>query len=161
MGQQDKKILIVDDEAGVRDILRINLEGEGYLVCEAGDGVEALERTQQDAPDLLILDLMMPRLSGWEVLRRLEADPCYAGLPIIILSALAGEEDVMRGLEQGALEYLSKPFDPLDVSEKVRLLLQDLDGRSRQAYRQRAIECRRRNMQSLDRFFGAVCQGGN
>jgi len=158
MDQSSKKILIVDDEPGVRDILRVNLESEGYVVSEAGDGIEALERTQADAPDLIILDLMMPRLSGWDVLCRLEADPASAGAPVVILSALSDEAHIMRGLEQGALDYVPKPFDPLVISQKVRLLLKELDGRGRQAYRQQAMECRRRNMQSLDRFFGSSVQ---
>jgi len=154
MEQTGKRILVVDDEPGVRDILRINLEGEGYVVEEAGDGLEALEHLQESAPDLIILDMMMPRLNGWETLRRLEADPATAGLPIIILSVMASEADIMRGLEQGALEYLPKPFDPLVVSEKVRFIAERLDRRARQAYRRQAMEWRRRNMQSLDRFFG-------
>jgi DNA-binding response OmpR family regulator len=155
MDQSSKKILIVDDEPGVRDILRVNLESEGYVVSEASDGFEALERTQAEAPDLIVLDLMMPRLSGWEVLCRLEGDPASAGTPVVILSALSDEANIMRGLEQGALDYVPKPFDPLVISQKVRLLLKELDGRGRQVYRQQAMECRRRNMQSLDRFFGS------
>jgi len=151
-----KKILVVDDEPGVRDILRINLECEGFAVCEAGDGVEALEEIARWNPDLIILDLMMPRLSGLEVLGRLEANPDTAGVPVIILSVRAGAFDVMHGLERGALEFLAKPFDPLAVSEKVRLILEQLDVRGRQAYRQHLIDGRRRNMKSLQEFFGTA-----
>jgi len=151
-----KKILVVDDEPGVRDILRVNLEGEGFAVYEAGDGEEALEEIARSNPDLIILDLMLPRLNGLEVLRRLETNPDTAGVPVIILSVRAGEFDVMHGLEQGALEYLAKPFDPLVVSEKVRLILDELDGRGRQAYRQHLIDGRRRNMKSLREFFGTA-----
>jgi DNA-binding response OmpR family regulator len=159
MGERIKSILIVDDEPGVRDILRVNLEAEGYAVYEAGDGREAIEQVQGAAPDLLILDVMMPYINGWEVLRRLEADPATAGLPIIMLSVRAGDSDVLRGLEQGALEYIPKPFDPVVVSERVRLILEELDARGRQAYRQRLIECRRCNMASLSRLFGAGGEG--
>jgi two-component system, OmpR family, alkaline phosphatase synthesis response regulator PhoP len=148
-----RRLLLVDDERGVVDILRVNMEGEGYEVYEANDGLEALERVRDVTPDLIVLDVMMPRMSGWEVLRRLEADPDTAGIPVVMLSVRTEEADIMRGLEQGALEYLTKPFDPLVVSRTIKMVLEELDERGRQAHRQQLIERRRRYMKPLHNLF--------
>jgi len=149
------KILIVDDDLDGLKLVGLMLQGRGYQIVAAQNGLQALARAASESPDLIILDVMMPRLNGFDVLRRLESDPATAGAPVIMLSVRASEADVMHGLEQGALEYIAKPFDPWVVSAKVHLLLEELDSRGRQAYRQQLIECRRRNMQSLSRFFGA------
>jgi DNA-binding response OmpR family regulator len=150
-----KSVLVVDDEPGIRDILRVNLEAEGYQVLEAGDGPEAIALARQARPDLIILDIMMPRMDGLEVLRRLEADPETAGLPVIFLSVRSSDLDIMHGLEQGAVEYITKPFDPLQVVQTVRLMLEELDREGRHRYRQQLIERRRRGFTPLHRLFHA------
>lgn len=148
-----KSVLVVDDEPDIRDLLRITLEAEGYEVFEAGDGLEAIHMVRQAQPDLVILDIMMPHMDGLEVLRRLEADPETAGLPVIFLSVRASDLDIMHGLEQGAVEYITKPFDPFQVARTVRMLLEDLDREGRHRYRQQLIERRRRGFTPLHRLF--------
>jgi two-component system chemotaxis response regulator CheY len=109
-------ILVVDDEPNVRFLVRVTLERAGYEIVEAGNGVAALERMRESRPDLVITDLMMPVMSGRELIERLRADPATASTPILILSAnsrlLVGEADAM----------LSKPFDLEDLVEQVRIL---------------------------------------
>ncbi len=148
-----KLVLVVDDEPEIRDVLRIILEAEGYQVLEAGDGLEAVQAAQQARPDLIILDIMMPRLDGLEALRRLEADPDTAGLPVIFLSVRSSDLDIMHGLEQGAVEYITKPFDPFQVARTVRMILEELDREGRHRYRQQLIERRRRGFTPLHRLF--------
>lgn len=148
-----KSVLVVDDEADIREALRIILEADGYQVLEAGDGLEALQMVHQARPDLVILDIMMPRMDGLEVLRRLEADPGTAGLPVIFLSVLTSEMDVIHGLEQGAVEYITKPFDPFQVARTARMMLEELDREGQHRYRQQLIERRRRGSTPLHRLF--------
>ncbi|MGC8826942.1 MAG: response regulator [Anaerolineae bacterium] len=148
-----KSVLVVDDEADIREALRIILEADGYQVLEAGDGLEALQMVQRARPDLVILDIMMPRMDGLEVLRRLEADPETAGLPVIFLSVLTSEMDVIHGLEQGAVEYITKPFDPFQVARTVHMMLEELDREGRHRYRQQLIERRRRGFTPLHWLF--------
>lgn len=148
-----KSVLVVDDEPDIREALRIILETDGYRVLEAGDGLEAVRIAQQARPDLIILDIMMPRLDGLEVLRRLEAEPETAGLPVIFLSVLTSEMDVIQGLEQGAVEYITKPFDPYQVARTVHMMLEELDREGRHRYRQQLIERRRRGFTPLHRLF--------
>lgn len=148
-----KSVLVVDDEPDIREALRIILEADGYHVLEAGDGLEAIQTAQQARPDLIILDIMMPRLDGLEVLRRLEAEPETAGLPVIFLSVLTSEMDVIQGLEQGAVEYITKPFDPYQVARTVHMMLEELDREGRHRYRQQLIERRRRGFTPLHRLF--------
>lgn len=148
-----KKVLLVDDEKGVLDILRMNLQAEGYLIYEAHHGKEALQMAKDLGPDLVVLDVMMPKMNGLEVLRRLEGDPRTAGVPVIMLSVRAEEVDIMRGLEQGAIEYVTKPFDPQVVTSKVKMLLEELDSRGRQSYRQQLMERRKRSMKPLHHLF--------
>lgn len=110
-------ILVVDDEDEIRELCRVNLEFEGYEVKEAADGIEALAIAEHDRPDLIFLDVMMPRMDGWEVLRRLKENDETSGIPVVLLTAKAGEEDQIRGWEEGILEYISKPFNPLALGE--------------------------------------------
>jgi DNA-binding response OmpR family regulator len=156
MAETPKRILLVDDEEGIIDILRINLESEGYEISMAGDGVAALEAVHSNNPDLIVLDVMMPFMDGWEVLRRLESDTETAGTPVIMLSVCAGEEDIVRGLEQGAVEYLTKPFDPIEVVQVVRSIVENLDIRGRQTYRMQLMDRRRRSMKPLHQLFSSV-----
>ncbi|HZK67220.1 MAG TPA: response regulator [Chloroflexota bacterium] len=140
----DNLILVVDDEPGIVDIARANLEGLGYRVISAGNGLEALELIRQESPDLVILDILMPEVDGWDVLERVEADPEMAGIPIIMLTARASDEDVLRGLESGAVEYMTKPFYPQELVAAVKINLDVFDPQLRQRNRQLLADKRRR-----------------
>lgn len=137
-------ILVVDDEPGIVDIARANLEGLGYRVISAGNGLEALELIRQESPDLVILDILMPEVDGWDVLERVEADPEMAGIPIIMLTARVSDEDVLRGLESGAVEYMTKPFYPQELVAAVKINLHVFDPQLRQRNRQLLADKRRR-----------------
>src|SRR5581483_5841999 len=108
-------ILVVEDEADIREVVAFNLKREGYAVRTAADGVAALEACRAAPPDLVVLDVMLPRLDGLEVLRRLRADAATAKLPILMLSAKDGESDIVLGLGLGADDYLAKPFSPREL----------------------------------------------
>jgi two-component system phosphate regulon response regulator PhoB len=116
-------ILIVEDEAALATMLRYNLEKEGYRVCEAGDGEEALTVVAERKPDLVLLDWMLPSLSGIEVCRQLRRKPNSRELPIIMLTARGEEGDKIRGLNTGADDYLTKPFSLPELLARVRALL--------------------------------------
>ena len=107
-----RRILVADDDPVIVRLLQVNFRLEGYEVETAAHGEEALERARDLQPDLILLDVMMPGLDGWEVCRRLNADPSISHIPIIFLSARAQEEDRRRGRELGVAEYVTKPFDP-------------------------------------------------
>jgi len=113
-------ILIADDEANIRDLARLYLEKEGFRVRTAVDGAAALEEVRRDPPALLVLDLMMPRMDGWEVCRRVRAE---GNLPILMLTARDEAIDKIVGLEMGADDYLTKPFDPRELVARVRAIL--------------------------------------
>jgi CheY-like chemotaxis protein len=115
-----KRVLVVDDDRVIQQLLEVNLELEGYeVVATAADGREALEKIAALKPDLVILDIMMPKMDGLEVCRRLRADPELAKIPVILLSARAQDMDIREGLEIGASAYLTKPFDPVELLEVV------------------------------------------
>jgi two-component system phosphate regulon response regulator PhoB len=116
-------ILVVDDEPPIRELVRFTLEDEQIRVLEAGDGMRALEVAQASRPDLILLDVQMPRLDGLEVCRRLRADAALAGTRIVMLTAAGQDADRARGLAAGADEYLTKPFSPLALFTLVRSLL--------------------------------------
>ncbi|HIE53018.1 MAG TPA: response regulator [Armatimonadetes bacterium] len=109
---ESKKILVVDDEEHVVAAIKTNLEVEGYRVLPAYSGQEALELVGREKPDLIVLDVMMPEMDGWEVLDRLKAQEQTAEIPVVMLTALSQDEDIIRGWEGGAHAYLTKPFDP-------------------------------------------------
>jgi len=117
------KILIVEDETALVTLLRYNLEREGYAVSEAGDGEEAMLRISEDKPDLVILDWMLPLLSGIEVCRRLRRAPETRALPVLMLTARGEEADKVRGLDCGADDYMTKPFSPTELIARMRALL--------------------------------------
>ena len=116
-------VLVVDDDPVIQGLLRVNFEMEGYEVVVAGDGVEGLERARSEQPDVVILDVMMPRMDGLEVARTLKADPATAAIPILLLSAKAQEVDVRAGGATGADAYVTKPFDPLELLKRVEALI--------------------------------------
>ncbi|MCP4359792.1 MAG: response regulator transcription factor [Chloroflexi bacterium] len=113
-------ILVVDDEANIRDLARLYLEKEGYSVLTAVDGQTALETIRQTPPTLMVLDLMLPGIDGWEVCRRVRTD---SNLPILMLTARNDDIDKIVGLEMGADDYLTKPFNPRELVARVRAIL--------------------------------------
>jgi len=117
---QQPHILIVEDEAAQREVLAYNLEAEGFRVTRADNGEEGLLCVAEDAPDVIVLDWMMPHLSGIEVCRRLKIQPKTRGIPIIMLSARSEEIDKVRGLETGADDYVVKPYSVSELMARVR-----------------------------------------
>jgi CheY-like chemotaxis protein len=120
-------VLLVDDERAIRTICRVNLEGEGLKVREAADGAEALERLREQQPSIVLLDVMMPGIDGWSVAKQLAGDPATRDIPVVFLSALAGPEDKLRAQELGAVGYIVKPFDPLELADFVRDVLERIE----------------------------------
>ncbi|GGW40928.1 DNA-binding response regulator [Gemmobacter lanyuensis] len=116
-------VLLVEDEPAQREVLAYNLEAEGFAVAQAGDGEEAMMLVDEAAPDIIILDWMMPNLSGIEVCRRLKMRPETRNIPIILLSARAEEVDRVRGLETGADDYVIKPYSVLELMARARAQL--------------------------------------
>ena len=117
------RVLIVEDEPDIRELVVHHLKREGYQVSAAASGEEALRQVQAAAPDLVLLDLMMPAMGGLEVCRRLRQDPATAGLPIVMLTAKGDEVDRVLGLEIGADDYVVKPFSPKELLARVRAVL--------------------------------------
>lgn len=118
-----KKILIADDDPIIIKLLQVNLELDGYDVVTAEDGAEAVEKAAEFKPDLVILDIMMPRMDGWAALQELKRQPETAKVPVIFLSAKAQQDDVRRGYDAGAAEYLTKPFDPSELLSIIEQIL--------------------------------------
>jgi DNA-binding response OmpR family regulator len=121
------RVMAVDDDHVIRGLLEVNLEMEGHEVMTAIDGQDALDKVRADPPDLIILDVMMPNVNGWQVAEQLRADDATRDIPIIFLSARAMDNDVRKGRDLGADSYVTKPFDPIDLMELVRRLLEDAD----------------------------------
>lgn len=122
-----EKILLIDDEPDIIEFLKYNLEKEGYDVLTGNDGYQALELISRE-PDLIILDVMMPKLDGFEVLERIRADKRYKDIPVIFLTAKAGEINEIRGLELGASDYLQKPVSPQKLVARVKANLKKYEG---------------------------------
>jgi CheY-like chemotaxis protein len=122
-----KKILVADDEPPVVQIIRANLELEGYQVVTAYDGVQALEKAKAEQPDLLILDIMMPRMDGFDVLDALKKDASTENIPVVMLTALNEIEHMDQAARKGSYCYLTKPFEPLELLMIVRRLLTALE----------------------------------
>jgi DNA-binding response OmpR family regulator len=116
-------ILVVDDDPVIQKLLTVNFEMEGYRVITAGDGEDGLQRIAEVRPDIVLLDVMMPRMDGVEVVRRLKSDDSTSGIPVILLSAKAQATDISGGLDAGADDYITKPFDPLELLDKVAALV--------------------------------------
>jgi two-component system, OmpR family, alkaline phosphatase synthesis response regulator PhoP len=123
----NKKILAVDDEKHIVRLVQVNLERHGYTVVTAFDGKEALEKVAAEKPDLIVLDVMMPYLDGFEVLKELKKDPDTRGIPVIMLTAKAQDADVFRGWQSGADCYLTKPFNPMELIMFVKRIFKSLE----------------------------------
>lgn len=124
---QGKKVLAVDDERHIVRLIQVNLERAGYQVATAFDGPEALKKVETDKPDLIVLDVMMPRMDGFEVLKRLQANPETREIPVVMLTAKAQDADVFRGWSSGVSAYLTKPFNPLELITFVKRILSGFD----------------------------------
>ncbi len=142
-----RKVLVIDDEPGIIEIVETNLEGDGFEVISASNGKEGLEKIKSEQPELVVLDVMMPEMDGWEVLRRVEQDPDTAGLPVIMLTAKAADEDYIHGLEEGAVEYITKPFYPQELVNRIKITLMVLNPRMRDERRRNLIAKRKRLME--------------
>lgn len=118
-----KRILIVDDEGDLRNMLKFRLEAMNYDVSEAADGQEGLDKSRSEKPDLIILDLMLPRIDGFKVCRMLKFDERHKHIPIIMFTARAQEKDREIGKEMGADAYIAKPFEPEALMRKIKELL--------------------------------------
>ena len=116
-------VLVVDDDPVILKLLEVNFEMEGFQVVRAADGFEGLERARAVLPDIVVLDVMMPRMTGYEVAKALREGHDTAHIPIIFVTARAQSTDVERGLELGVDDYVTKPFDPLDLVARVNTLL--------------------------------------
>jgi two-component system alkaline phosphatase synthesis response regulator PhoP len=117
------RVLVIDDEAPIRLLCRVNLEAEGMEVLEASDGPSGLEEARREKPDVILLDVMMPALDGWRVAEQLLDDPSTQDIPIIFLTARAEFRDRARGLVIGGVDYVTNPFNPLELAALVRDLL--------------------------------------
>ncbi len=120
-----KKVLIVDDEVDLVETLRFSLENEGFTVLVSYDGEDALNQARKENPDLILLDLMLPKLDGYKVCRLLKFDERYKHIPILMLTAKTQEKDKLLGKETGADEYITKPFEINELLEKVKSYLKE------------------------------------
>lgn len=111
MASDSRSILVVDDDPAIRKILSQSLEMEGFVIYQASDGEEALEAIDSTSPDLVILDVMMPKMNGFDVLKSVRSSPTTADLPVVMLTARSSQEDVWEGWREGVDYYMTKPFD--------------------------------------------------
>ena len=118
-----KKIMVVDDEPYIARVIKFKLEQEGYQVFSANDGITGLNKIKEDKPDLVLLDVMMPGLSGYEVCQKIKADAELSGIPVVILTAKGQERDREQGFNVGANDYITKPFSPNRLLELVKSII--------------------------------------
>ncbi len=122
--EADKQVVLVADDADdIRDLVAFRLDRAGYEVLRAGDGQQALDLARERRPDLAVLDVMMPKLTGYDVTRELRADAATSRIPVILLTARVQEADVARGFEAGADDYVKKPFSPQELKARVQAVL--------------------------------------
>jgi DNA-binding response OmpR family regulator len=140
-------ILVIDDDPDICEIVQVNLEGAGYDVAVATDGAAGLAAAREIGPDLVILDVLMPELDGWQVLEELSRDSRTSDRPVIMLTCKGDDADVVRGLSRGAVEYVTKPFYPENLVASVRILLDVFDPSMRDLRRQQLIARRQRQIE--------------
>ena len=133
------KTLVIDDEAPIRLLCRVNLEAEGIEVIEAGDGASGVDLAKQERPDAILLDVMMPGLDGWSAAERLLTDEDTSAIPIIFLTARADLRDRVRGLDVGGLDYVTKPFNPVELAPLVRGVVDAVERGEREQIRTERI----------------------
>ena len=117
------RVVIADDDPDIRRLVEMTVTNAGCDVTVASDGEEALERVRESKPDLVILDVLMPRMDGWEVARALKSDPATAEVPVMFLTSRGQEHDVLEGFDSGAVDYMVKPFSPRELQVRVRAVL--------------------------------------
>jgi len=139
LGGTVTKVLVIDDEAPIRLLCRVNLEAEGMSVLEAGDGPSGLEAAASGEPDVILLDVMMPGLDGWGVAEALLESEATAEIPIVFLTARAEVRDRARGLDIGGVDYITKPFNPVELAPLVRGLLDRLERGERDELRREKL----------------------
>jgi two-component system, OmpR family, phosphate regulon response regulator PhoB len=137
------RVLVIDDEAPIRLLCRVNLEAAGIEVTEAEDGKVGLESARAEPPDVILLDVMMPGMDGWQVFSELLNDERTAHVPIVFLTARAELRDQARGLELGGVDYVTKPFNPLHLAPMIEDLLARIErGEAEELRRERLAELR-------------------
>ena len=141
------EVLVIDDEAPIRLLCRVNLEAEGMDVLEAADGPTGLVEAREHVPDVVLLDVMMPGLDGWQVAEQLLEDDRTSEIPIIFLTARAEFRDRARGLDIGGVDYVTKPFNPLELAPLVRELLERIERGERDELRGEKLAALRRLME--------------
>ncbi len=133
------RVLVIDDEAPIRLLCRVNLEAEQMEVLEAADGPSGLEMARAEIPDVVLLDVMMPGLDGWRVAEELLDDERTAGIPIVFLTARAELRDRARGIDLGGVDYVTKPFNPVELAPLVRDLLERVERGERDDLRREKL----------------------
>jgi DNA-binding response OmpR family regulator len=133
------RVLVIDDEAPIRLLCRVNLEAEGMDVLEAADGPSGLEKARSETPDVVLLDVMMPGLDGWRVAEELLDDPRTESIPIVFLTARAELRDRARGIDLGGVDYVTKPFNPVELAPLVRDLLDRVSRGERDVLRREKL----------------------
>jgi DNA-binding response OmpR family regulator len=137
------RVLVIDDEAPIRLLCRVNLEAAGIEVSEAADGKSGLEAAHAEPPDVILLDVMMPGMDGWQVFEQLLQDESTAKIPIVFLTARAELRDQARGLELGGVDYVTKPFNPLNLAPLIEDLIARVErGEEQELRRERLAELR-------------------
>ena len=121
------KILVADDERDIRELIGFTLRFAGFDVVLTADGIEAIEKASLEQPDLILLDVRMPKITGYEVCRQLKENPATSGIPVVFLSAKGQEGEIELGLASGAVEYIVKPFAPDELTNQVSDILQRLE----------------------------------
>jgi len=133
------RVLVIDDEAPIRLLCRVNLEAEGMDVLEAADGPSGLEKARSETPDVILLDVMMPGLDGWRVAEELLDDGRTSAIPIVFLTARAELRDRARGLDLGGIDYVTKPFNPVELATQLRRLLERVELGEREDMRREKL----------------------
>lgn len=118
-----KTILVVDDEQDLLDLMEIILGGEGFNIITASNGQEAINKLKETIPDLVLLDVMMPIMDGWQTLKNIKTTKETSHLPVVMVTAKIGDDDRMRGLREGATDYIGKPFAPREVVNRIKTIL--------------------------------------
>src|SRR5262245_19668211 len=145
-GHGQTRVLVIDDEAPIRLLCRVNLEAEGMKVLEAADGPTGLDVARAELPDVILLDVMMPGLDGWQVAEELLDDESTSGIPIVFLTARAELRDRARGLDVGGIDYVTKPFNPIELTSLVRDLLDRVERGEREELRHEKLSQLRNSM---------------
>ena len=127
------KILIAEDERDIRDLVSFSLKFGGFEVVQASNGQEAVERAQVEMPDLILMDVRMPKMTGYEACKTLKAMPAMRHIPVVFLSAKGQESEIQQGVEAGAEEYILKPFAPDELTKQVRAVLERVAQRQTKA----------------------------